>query len=75
MQCLVTREWNCLKGLQGSGRVALLEEVCHRRCALRFQKPSQVQSSLCLSVCLSVCLSLSSTAQHHVSHLDAGLSL
>jgi hypothetical protein len=37
--CLVTREWICVKGLQDFGGVALLEEVCHWGWALRFQKP------------------------------------
>lgn len=35
-ECLVTREWNYLKELEG---MALLEEVCHSGQALRFQKP------------------------------------
>lgn len=28
-ECLVTKEWHYLKGLQGLGGVALLEEVNH----------------------------------------------
>jgi hypothetical protein len=44
-ECLVSREWNCLKGLED---VALLEEVCHWEWALRFQKliPGPVSLSL-----------------------------
>ena len=30
-ECLVTREWNCLKGLEGLGGAVLLEEVCDWR--------------------------------------------
>ena len=33
-ECLVTREWNSLKGLEGLGGVAFLEEVCHWEWAL-----------------------------------------
>ena len=28
-ECLVIREWNCLKGLERLGSVALIEEACH----------------------------------------------
>lgn len=35
---LVTREWNCLKRLEGLGDVAFLEKVCPWRWALKFQK-------------------------------------
>jgi hypothetical protein len=47
-QCLVTREWNYLKGLEGLGGVALLKEVCHWGWALRFQNPMSSPVSVSL---------------------------
>lgn len=40
-ECIVSREWNCLKRLEGLGGVALLEELCHCKGALRFQSPDR----------------------------------
>jgi hypothetical protein len=37
---LVSREWNCLKELQGLGSVTLLEKVCHWGVDFEIQKPT-----------------------------------
>lgn len=37
VECLVTREWNSLRRLEGCGGTAFLEEVCQVSQTLRFQ--------------------------------------
>jgi hypothetical protein len=51
-ECVVMRDWNCLKGLEGLGGMALLEEACPwGSMALRFHNPMQAHSfSFCLHI-------------------------
>lgn len=61
VQCLVSKEWNSLIGLEGFGGVASLEEICHWKWGLKVSE-SKARTSVCLSLPTDPDVALSSSA-------------